>query len=81
MSYGTRGIAKSRLGCLYELEVCKEATTIELTPVKSGLAFLIDTRPSEVRRKVDVGLESQSLSLSFNKQLACIIKTQGRGPE
>jgi len=30
---------------------------------------------------VDVGLESQSLSLSFNKQLACIIKTQGRGPE
>ena len=39
MSYGTRGIAKSRLGCLYELEVCKEATTIELTPCEVGACF------------------------------------------
>ena len=70
------GLQNSSSG-VHMVVACRKATTIELTPVKSGLAFLIDTRPSGVRRKVDVGLESQSLSLSFNKQLACMLRAKG----
>ena len=40
------GLQNSSSG-VHMVVACRKATTIELTPVKSGLAFSVDTMPSE----------------------------------